>query len=145
MLEWLAQKLPELTGTEWDSVGLLLLDDESIAQTNRDYFGKDRPTDVISFRYDPIPGEPPAFSGDLLVNVQRALQEGPNQKGSSHELALYIAHGIDHLSGSEDDTPEKRAAMLSTETAWLEEAQDLGLLPPLFPPPLDSETKDVNS
>jgi ssRNA-specific RNase YbeY (16S rRNA maturation enzyme) len=35
------------------------------------------------------------------------------------ELALYIAHGFDHLSGADDDTPARRAAMRRTEMRWL--------------------------
>lgn len=101
---------------------MVLTDNEGITQPNREYFGKNRPTDVISFRYDPIPGEDEGFSGDLIVNIERAVQVGPENKGIDYELALYIAHGFDHLSGAEDDTPAKKKAMLATETAWLEEA-----------------------
>jgi probable rRNA maturation factor len=105
--------------TVWNEVTLVLTDDTGITQTNREFFGKDRPTDVISFRYDPIPGEDDEATGDLIVNVECALREGPAHDGADAELALYIAHGLDHLSGSEDDTPSKRAAMLRTEKQWL--------------------------
>ena len=106
----------------------MLVDDEGITRTNREYFGKNRPTDVISFRYDPVPGEDPAYGGDLVVNVDRAIQEGTARGSVDRELAFYIAHGFDHLSGAEDDTPEKRAKMHATETAWLREADEEGLL-----------------
>ena len=103
----------------------MLTDDAGIIPANTEYFGKERPTDVISFRYDPIPGENEAFSGDLIINVDRAVEVGPGHHGADYELALYLAHGFDHLSGAEDDTPEKKAAMLATETAWLAEAGEL--------------------
>lgn len=104
---------------------MLLVDDEGITQTNREYFGKDRPTDVISFRYEPIPGEEDAWSGDLIINVDRAVQIGPEHNGIDYELALYIAHGFDHLTGAEDNTDEKRNQMRATETAWLQDAAPL--------------------
>jgi len=104
----------------------VLVDDPGITQANREYFGKNRPTDVISFRYDPIPGEDPAFSGDLLVNVDRAVSEGTTRGKLDHELALYIAHGFNHLAGAEDDTPEKQKRMRATETAWLRRARAEG-------------------
>lgn len=107
---------------------VLLVDDEGITQTNREYFAKNRPTDVISFRYDPIPGEEDAFCGDLIINVDRAVTEGTERKSVARELALYIAHGINHLSGEDDDTPEKRARMRTTENSWLRKADKLGLL-----------------
>lgn len=98
---------------------MVLTDDSGIIPTNREFFGKDRPTDVISFRYDPVPGEEDGATGDLIVNVECALREGPAHDGADAELALYIAHGFDHLSGAEDNTPQKRAAMRRTETRWL--------------------------
>lgn len=101
---------------------IVLVDDAGMTQTNREYFGKNRPTDVISFRYDPVPGEDDAWSGDLIVNVDRAMQVGPDHKGVDYELALYCAHGFDHLSGAEDDTDARRRKMRATETAWLKEA-----------------------
>ncbi len=110
----------------------MLVDDEGITQLNREYFGKNCPTDVISFRYDPVPGEDEGWTGDLIINVDRAAQVGPDHQGIEYELALYIAHGFDHLSGAEDDTEEKRKAMRNTETAWLKQAAKEGLVEGLF-------------
>ena len=98
---------------------MVLTDDCGIIPANREFFGKDRPTDVISFRYDPVPGEENEVTGDLIVNVECALREGLEHDGADAELALYIAHGFDHLSGADDNTPQKRAAMRRTEKRWL--------------------------
>ena len=105
--------------TLWGDITVVLTDDRGITQPNREFFGKDRSTDVISFRYDPIPGEEPAATGDLIVNVECAVREGAAREGADAELALYIAHGFDHLSGADDDTPSRRAAMRRTEKRWL--------------------------
>ncbi len=123
-VETLAQKLADCLakadpGTAWGEISVVLTDDEGITGPNREFFGKNRPTDVISFRYDPIPGEDAGATGDLIVNVECALREGPAHDGVNAELALYIAHGFDHLSGADDDTPQKRAAMRRTEKRWL--------------------------
>jgi probable rRNA maturation factor len=129
LTDWIAQKLAaETVPAIWDEVSIVLVNDEGITHTNREYFGKNRPTDVISFRYDPIPGEEERLTGDLVVNVERAVQEGSARGDVDYELALYIAHGFDHLSGAEDDTPEKQKKMRATETAWLREAKTSGLL-----------------
>jgi len=106
--------------TVWQEVTLMLTDDKGITQYNREFFGKDRATDVISFRCEPVPGEQGA-TGDLIVNVERAVQEGPQHGGADAELALYIAHGFNHLSGADDNTPAKRAAMRRTELSRLAE------------------------
>ena len=123
LIDWLGRKLETVTAPDrWSEVCVVLVDDEGMTQTNREYFGKNRPTDVISFRYDPVPGERNAWSGDLIINVDRAVQVGPQHKGIDYELALYIAHGFDHLSGADDDTDANRKKMRTTETAWLREA-----------------------
>jgi len=98
---------------------VVLTDNCGIIPVNREVFSKDRPTDVISFRYDPVPGEENEATGDLIVNVECALREGPAHDGADAELALYIAHGFDHLSGADDNTPQKQAAMRRTEKQWL--------------------------
>lgn len=117
LAENLARANPDM---RWSEVTLLLTDDNGIRQTNREFFGKDRPTDVISFNYDPIPGEDDQASGDLVVNIECAVREGAIREGADAELALYIAHGFDHLSGADDNSPEKRAAMRLTEMNWLD-------------------------
>jgi len=133
LTDWLAERLAGRTAPEtWGEISIVLVDDTGITQTNREYFGKNRPTDVISFRYDPVPGEADELSGDLVVNVDRAVAEGAARGNIDRELALYIAHGFDHLSGAEDDTPEKRKKMLATETAWLRQAGKEGLVDGLF-------------
>ena len=109
--------------TEWRSVSLVLTDDAGIQELNHRYFGRDAATDVISFRLDPIPGEESAVSGDIAVNVQRALSAGPRRRGwdASTELALYVAHGCDHLAGATDATPEAMRRMRRRELRWLRE------------------------
>lgn len=125
LADWLGQQLEAATAPDqWSEVCVVIVDDEGITQTNREYFQKNRPTDVISFRYDPVPGESEAFSGDLLVNIERAVAAGPDHNGADYELALYIAHGFDHLTGADDATDAQRKKMRSTETAWLKAAGD---------------------
>lgn len=130
------QKIADFLGTRlqalapsmvWQDISILLLDDAGIIEPNRQYFQKDRPTDVITFRYDPIPGEE-GYDGDLLVNCERAVKVGPEHNGIQHELALYMAHGFDHLSGAEDYTEADRADMRETELSWLAEADKRQLI-----------------
>ena len=126
LTDWLGKKLESTTAPEcWSEVCVVLMDDAGITRINREYFNKNLPTDVISFRYDSVPGETTAWSGDLMINVDRAVQVGPEHKGMDYELALYTAHGFDHLAGAEDNTEAKRKKMRQTETAWLREAADL--------------------
>ena len=62
----------------------------------------------------------PQFA-ELVINAERALAEGRRRAGgAARELALYLAHGMDHLAGRDDDTPARRRAMRRRETRWLE-------------------------
>ena len=106
----------------WDDVAVVLLDDASIAAANALVFGRPAPTDVISQAYRPAPGGT-AWSGEILVNAERAARFAD----PCGELALYVAHGCDHLCGGRDGTPAARARMLRRERRWLRDARHRGL------------------
>ena len=83
-------------------------------------FGVRLQTDVVVQAYEAVPGVCPA-TAELVLNAERALLEGGRRSGGpSRELALYLAHGLDHLAGYDDDTPSRRRAMRRRETAWLD-------------------------
>jgi ssRNA-specific RNase YbeY (16S rRNA maturation enzyme) len=68
-----------------------------------------------------MPPEPDGVYGELYVNGDRAVAAAPPRAGWSpaKELMLYIAHGMDHLSGADDATPSERAAMRRRELGWI--------------------------
>ncbi len=128
LTRWLLRQALGPHPRPWKEASLVLTDDAGITPVNRAHFGKDRPTDVISFRYEPLPGEPPGLSGEVIVNAQRARQVGRTPENASRELALYIAHGCLHLTGASDRTAALRARMRRQETAWLAQAERRGLI-----------------
>lgn len=128
VMDWVADLEPAF---HWTELSLVLTDD-SIRALNREWFGKDRVTDVISFAY-PERGEGVGDTGEVIVNLRQALEEGRLRNGPDEELALYIAHGCHHLTGAEDNTPERKRAMLALETQWVQQARDEQLLGPFFP------------
>jgi rRNA maturation RNase YbeY len=114
--EWIMKQIAELSpDILWHELSLVLTDD-SIRDLNRTWFGNDTVTDVISFPY------PEEGFGEVIVNLTQAKEEGELRESPDHELALYIAHGCHHLTGAEDDTPEKKAAMLNQESEWVKQA-----------------------
>lgn len=113
----------------------MICDDTGIALVNQKHLGRCEPTDVISFAYDPIPGEPEGHTGEIIVNAQRAAgAAGAGGAGwtPSRELALYIAHGCDHLMDQTDGTGKERNRMRRRELRWLKEADTAGLLSDLI-------------
>jgi len=111
----------------WAEVVLTLTDDGGITPVNSAFFSRPRATDVISATYHPMPGERLGHA-EIFVNVQRAWKLGKTPPGASQELALYIAHGCQHLTGASDHTPALRAAMRRRELAWRREADRLGYI-----------------
>jgi len=76
-----------------------------------------------------LPGES-GCQGEIIVNVEQALRArhrpdwSPNQ-----ELALYIAHGIDHLHGSTDTNPRECQRMRRRELRWIRQTRSRDDLP----------------
>jgi len=119
----LAQK--RTPGDVWQEVTIHLLNDTGIEPINQAIMNHAGATDVITQRYDACPGEPEGVIGELFINVQRACTIS-RAKGwtKQQELALYLAHGFDHLTGADDATAQERAAMRRRERRWLELTQD---------------------
>lgn len=82
-------------------------------------------TDVITQAYDSIPPEPPGLYGELFVNTDQALRAAPHRAAwsSAKELLLYIAHGMDHLSGADDHSEADYNRMRRRELKWLNSLQ----------------------
>lgn len=112
----------------WDELSLVLMDNRSIARLHDRYLGDERATDVISFAYPPEPGAGTGYTGEIFVNVERAVTVGPSHNGVVQELALYVAHGCHHLTGADDHTPQLRARMRRVDLRWLRRAEADGLL-----------------
>ena len=107
----------------------MLHGDRFSAEVHEAINGASGATDVITQRYDPMPGEEPGIYGELYVNVDRAASAAPRRMGwsSAKELLLYVAHGMDHLSGADDLDPVSRAAMRRRELGWIR-AVDCGFM-----------------
>jgi rRNA maturation RNase YbeY len=105
----------------WREVTLILVDDAGIEPLNRAILRHKGATDVITQRYAPMPGEPDGVIGEVFVNMERAWQVAGSRRSwpPSRELALYIAHGFDHLNDADDSTPAARRRMRQRELRWL--------------------------
>lgn len=105
----------------WRELTVILTDDAGMPFFNRTIMRHNDATDVITQRYEPLPGEPTGLLGELIVNVERAWQAGSDRCGwsPSKELALYLAHGCDHLNGENDASLIGRRRMRRRELRWL--------------------------
>ncbi|MBU0491085.1 MAG: rRNA maturation RNase YbeY [Chloroflexi bacterium] len=104
--------------TEAVELGLLVVDDARIQALNRDYMGHDYATDVIAFGLEDAatdfatPPDGVRYLGDVVVSYPRAVAQAQEQgHAPARELACLVAHGVLHLLGHDDATPDERTAM----------------------------------
>ncbi len=95
-------KLLAVTGNPGKTVHLTLLTDAAMLELNRQTFGKNRTTNVISFPLAEMPGEETPILGDVIISVETALSEAetagfPVEK----RLVQLIIHGLLHILGYE--------------------------------------------
>lgn len=119
--EFFAERSRSRVGGVWHEVTVHLVRDAGSDAMHRAIMGVAGATDVITQAYDAIPPEPPGLFGELFVNTDQALRAAPSRRGWSpaRELLLYIAHGMDHLSGADDHSERGYLAMRRRELAWL--------------------------
>ena len=100
---------------------LLLTDDTTLRQLNRDFRGYDQTTDVLSFPAgEPsFPGEA-AYLGDIAISVpQSSRQAEAGGHALMAELQLLVVHGVLHLCGHDHGEPEEKEAMWSAQAEIL--------------------------
>jgi probable rRNA maturation factor len=112
-------------------VSVVVTDDATVHQLNRDYRGVDVPTDVLSFsQLEGTPGAGDSFPtppgevrllGDIVVSGDRVrAQSAEFGHSQRRELAYLIVHGLHHLLGYDHETEPERQAMRRAEEAALE-------------------------
>jgi rRNA maturation RNase YbeY len=86
--------------------------DQRELEINREFLGHDYYTDVITFDYS----TPTTINGDIFISLE-TIQSNAEMIGVSfdNELMRIIIHGILHLTGQMDKTPETKAEMTAKE------------------------------
>jgi len=99
-------------------IAYIFCDDEKILEINRQYLKHDYFTDIITFDYS----EKDTISGDIFVSLD-TVKSNSEKFNTLYDNELYrvIIHGILHLCGQNDKTPEEEKIMREKE----DEALDL--------------------
>lgn len=119
-LRSVAELVLVVQGTGADvELGLVITSQEKVKRLNKDYRGKDAPTDVLAF-YMTAAGEgrdaessgfitPPdglRHLGEVIISYPQAvLQAKERQHSVKRELAILIIHGVLHLLGYDHEEP----------------------------------------
>ncbi len=106
---------------------MLVVDDAGMRAMHRACFGREAATDTIALAYPPFPPGASDWRGEIAVNAERAARAWRYRGSPGRELALYLAHGCDHLDGADDATPADRARMRRRENRWLRGAEERAL------------------
>ena len=109
------------------SVSLVFADDAFVQVLNRDYRGKDKPTNVLSF---PLPkvDAPMRPMGDIVLAFETVTREAKEQQKTLEEhLTHLLIHGALHLSGYDHIKDDEARQMESLE---IEKMKKLGFKNP---------------
>jgi probable rRNA maturation factor len=81
---------------------VVIVGDDEIRRLNRDYLGKDRPTNVISFPMQEGEGTgvQPDLLGDVVISADTTARDAAEAGlPFERELTFLLLHGILHLLG----------------------------------------------
>lgn len=111
-------------------VSIVLTSDARIRRLNRDYRGKDKPTNVLSFPlFDAALTQPgPVVLGDVVVALQTTRREATAEKKPFRGHAAHlVVHGVLHLLGYDHMVERDARLMERLERLAL---KDLGFADP---------------
>ncbi len=104
-------------------ISLVLADDATVQALNRDYRGRDAPTNVLAFPQgkesaDATSG--PVLLGDVVLALETVSGEAAAQgKSAIDHVRHLVVHGVLHLLGFDHDTDAAAADMERREIAIL--------------------------
>ena len=103
-------------GKKTGDIAYLFCDDQKILEVNNQYLEHDYYTDIITFDY--TTGN--TISGDIFISLD-TVKSNADEYGADFETELHriLIHGILHLCGNDDKSPELRADMTNKENKAL--------------------------
>ena len=99
------------------NINIIFCSDNYILDVNVKFLGHDYFTDIITFDYC----EKNILSGDLFISIDTVRDNAEFYKTEfKDELNRVIVHGLLHLIGYDDHTPEEQKIMREKENYYLE-------------------------
>jgi probable rRNA maturation factor len=97
-----ARRLLRALGEECAELTVTFIDDAEMHRLNREYRGKDRPTDVLAFamREGVRAAGDAAVLGDVVLSLDTAARQARQRRVSTaEEVRTLLIHGVLHLLG----------------------------------------------
>ena len=127
-------KVLDVLGKDKWEISLLFTGDAFIQKLNKEYRGKDEPTDVLSFAQldnkEAFPSKGGRFyAGDIVISME-TLAKNASYFGTSmnEELKRLLVHGILHLSGLDHENNNPDQPMLVKQENILKQFTGVVLL-----------------
>ena len=98
------------------NINYIFCSDERELEVNRQFLGHDYYTDIITFDYSTAS----VLNGDIFISLD-TVRSNAEQLGIAFddELLRILIHGVLHLTGQGDKTPETKAQMTEKENKAL--------------------------
>ena len=111
LLDWLL-KVAESEGYSVAALSYIFCNDQYLLELNQSYLSHDTFTDIITFDYS----ENRTLNGDLFISIDRVRDNAETFKASFDvELRRVMVHGLLHLAGYGDKSPEDEQLMRRKE------------------------------
>jgi rRNA maturation RNase YbeY len=94
------------------NINYIFCSDERELAVNREFLGHDYYTDVITFDYSTAS----TLNGDIFISLD-TVRSNAEMVGATfeHELYRILIHGVLHLTGQGDKTPETKVVITEKE------------------------------
>jgi len=98
-------------------IELVYVDEDEIVRINHEFLDRDYITDIITFRYDE---DNQAVEGTLYCCAPRITEQSAEFKDDPKtEFLRVFVHGLIHLAGHDDQTPDEKKQMTDLEDQYL--------------------------
>ena len=115
-------------GRDHYEVALRITDDAEIHALNRDWRGKDKPTDVLAFAQREAAAADPSLLGDIVISIDTARRQA--KRGLHAELLHLASHGLCHLLGYDHRNDKEEREMNARAAKLRREAKRSGRVRP---------------
>jgi rRNA maturation RNase YbeY len=114
---WISSTIKK-EGQNLAELNFVFCSDKYLLQLNTTYLNHDYYTDILTFDHRENTTEP--VSGDIFISIDRVRENSiTNRVTFENELHRVIIHGVLHLLGYSDHSPEERISMRKKEDACL--------------------------
>jgi rRNA maturation RNase YbeY len=116
--QWL-HRIAKAEGCAIGEINYIFCSAQRVLEINRQYLGHDYYTDIITFDYSDL-AVAQTVSGDIFIDVE-TVADNARIYGSAPlcEMRRVLVHGLLHLCGQGDKTPEEEAIMHGKEDKYI--------------------------